>query len=231
MQKRITIAIDGHSSCGKSTLAKSLAKKINYIFIDSGAMYRGVTLFCMRNQLIENGTPLTVEVLKHLSEINLSFRYNPKTDKADLFLNDENVEELIRLPDVAANVSKIATIKEVRQKLVDEQQKMGVKGGIIMDGRDIGTVVFPDAELKVFMTASSETRARRRYDELQAKGQDVSFEAVLKNVEERDYIDTHREDSPLVMADGAIEIDNSALTREEQFEAVLALVEKVSKSL
>lgn len=226
MQKRITIAIDGHSSCGKSTLAKSLAKKINYIFIDSGAMYRGVTLFCMRNQLIENGTPLTVEVLKHLSEINLSFRYNPKTDKTDLFLNDENVEELIRLPDVAANVSKIATIKEVRQKLVDEQQKMGVKGGIIMDGRDIGSVVFPSAELKLFVTASNEIRAQRRFDELVSKGIQTTFQEVYDNLVQRDELDSNRTESPLIQTSDAVVIDTTLFTREEQLELAYQLYQK-----
>lgn len=226
MQKRITIAIDGHSSCGKSTLAKSLAKKINYIFIDSGAMYRGVTLFCMRNQLIENGTPLTVEILKHLSEINLSFRYNPKTDKADLFLNDENVEELIRLPDVAANVSKIATIKEVRQKLVDEQQKMGVKGGIIMDGRDIGSVVFPSAELKLFVTASNEIRAQRRFDELVSKGIQTTFQEVYDNLVQRDELDSNRTESPLIQTSDAVVIDTTLLTREEQLDLAYQLYQK-----
>lgn len=226
MQKRITIAIDGHSSCGKSTLAKSLAKKINYIFIDSGAMYRGVTLFCMRNQLIENGTPLTVEVLKHLSEINLSFRYNPKTDKADLFLNDENVEELIRLPDVAANVSKIATIKEVRQKLVDEQQKMGVKGGIIMDGRDIGSVVFPSAELKLFVTASNEIRAQRRFDELVSKGIQTTLQEVYDNLVQRDELDSNRTESPLIQTSDAVVIDTTLLTREEQLDLAYQLYQK-----
>jgi len=226
MQKRITIAIDGHSSCGKSTLAKSLAKKINYIFIDSGAMYRGVTLFCMRNQLIENGTPLKEEVLKHLSEINLSFEYNTKTDKADLFLNDENVEELIRMPDVAANVSKIATIKEVRQKLVDEQQKMGANGGIIMDGRDIGSVVFPSAELKLFVTASNEIRAQRRFDELVSKGIQTTFQEVYDNLVQRDELDSNRSESPLIQTSDAVVIDTTLLTREAQLDLAYQLYQK-----
>jgi cytidylate kinase len=161
----------------------------------------------------------------------LHFEFNPDLGFAEMYLNGVNVEAAIRTIDVSGYVSKVAEVSEVRAKLVEQQQQMGKDKGIVMDGRDIGTVVFPDAELKVFMTASPETRARRRYDELHAKGQNVSFEAVLKNVEERDYIDTHRDDSPLVMADGAIEIDNSALTREEQLEAVLALVDQVSKSL
>jgi cytidylate kinase len=226
MQKRITIAIDGHSSCGKSTLAKSLAKKINYIFIDSGAMYRGVTLFCMRNHLIENGNPLTEEVLKHLSEINLSFEYNTKTDKADLFLNDENVEELIRMPDVAANVSKIATIKEVRQKLVDEQQKMGANGGIIMDGRDIGSVVFPSAELKLFVTASNEIRAQRRFDELVSKGIQTTFQEVYDNLVQRDELDSNRSESPLIQTSDAVVIDTTLLTREAQLDLAYQLYQK-----
>lgn len=218
MQKKITIAIDGHSSCGKSTLAKSLAKKINYIFIDSGAMYRGVTLFCMRNELIVNGIPFTEEIIKHLNEINLSFKYNAKTDKADLFLNNENVEELIRMPDVAANVSKIATIKEVRQKLVDEQQKMGAKGGIIMDGRDIGSVVFPSAELKLFVTASNEIRAQRRFDELVSKGIQTTFQEVYDNLVQRDELDSNRSESPLIQTSDAVVIDTTQLTREAQLD-------------
>lgn len=218
MQKKITIAIDGHSSCGKSTLAKSLAKKINYIFIDSGAMYRGVTLFCMRNELIVNGIPFTKEIIKHLNEINLSFKYNAKTDKADLFLNNENVEELIRMPDVAANVSKIATIKEVRQKLVDEQQKMGAKGGIIMDGRDIGSVVFPSAELKLFVTASNKIRAQRRFDELVSKGIQTTFQEVYDNLVQRDELDSNRSESPLIQTSDAVVIDTTQLTREAQLD-------------
>jgi cytidylate kinase len=226
MQKLITIAIDGHSSCGKSTLAKSLAKKINYIFIDSGAMYRGVTLFCMRNQFIENGTPSSEKILKHLNEINLSFQYNPITDKADLFLNNENVEELIRLPDVAANVSKIATIKEVRQKLVEEQQKMGVNGGIIMDGRDIGSVVFPAAELKLFVTASNQIRAERRFDELIDKGIQTTFQEVYDNLVQRDDLDSNRTESPLIQTSDAIVIDTSHLTRDEQLNLAYNLYQK-----
>lgn len=226
MQKLITIAIDGHSSCGKSTLAKALAQKINYLFIDSGAMYRGVTLYCMRNQLIENGILSTEKIINHLNEINLSFEYNTKTDKADLFLNNENVEELIRMPDVAANVSKIATIKEVRQKLVEEQQKMGVNGGIIMDGRDIGSVVFPDAELKLFVTASNEIRAQRRFDELIDKGVQTTFQEVYDNLVQRDELDSNRIESPLIQTSDAIEIDTSHLTREEQLNLTYHLYQK-----
>lgn len=231
MSKKITIAIDGFSSTGKSTLAKQLAKHLGYVYVDSGAMYRAVTYFAMQNGCIGPDFFDKQTLINSLPFIKLHFEFNPELGFAEMYLNGVNVEAAIRTIEVSGYVSKIAEVSEVRAKLVEQQQQMGKNKGIVMDGRDIGTVVFPDAELKVFMTASSETRARRRYDELQAKGQDVSFEAVLKNVEERDYIDTHREDSPLVMADGAIEIDNSALTREEQFEAVLALVEKVSKSL
>ena len=231
MSKKITIAIDGYSSTGKSTLAKQLAKELGYVYVDTGAMYRAVTFFAMQNGFISNDFFHKNELIVSLPNIKLHFEFNPELGFAEMYLNDVNVEKQIRTLEVSGFVSKIAEVSEVRAKLVEQQQEMGKDKGIVMDGRDIGTVVFPDAELKVFMTASPETRARRRYDELQAKGQEVSFEAVLKNVEERDHIDTHREDSPLVMADGAIEIDNSALTREEQFDAVLALVDQVSKSL
>ena len=231
MSKKITIAIDGFSSTGKSTLAKQLAKHLGYVYVDSGAMYRAVTYFAMQNGCIGTDFFDKETLINSLPFIKLHFEFNSELGFAEMYLNDENVESAIRTIEVSGFVSKVAEVSEVRAKLVEQQQEMGKGKGIVMDGRDIGTVVFPDAELKVFMTASPETRARRRFDELQAKGQNVSFEAVLKNVEERDYIDTHRDDSPLVMADGAIEIDNSSLTREEQFEEVLALVEKVSKSL
>jgi cytidylate kinase len=223
MQKKITIAIDGHSSCGKSTLAKALAQKIDYLFIDSGAMYRGVTLFCMRNQLIENGIPSNDAIIKHLPTINITFQINPTTEKSDLLLNGENVEELIRMPDVAANVSKIAAIKEVRLKLVEEQQKMGQNGGIIMDGRDIGSVVFPDAELKLFVTASNEIRAERRFKELSEKNIETSYQEVYYNLVQRDDLDTTRAESPLIQTKDAIVIDTSHLTREEQLELAFNL--------
>lgn len=223
MQKKITIAIDGHSSCGKSTLAKALAKKIDYLFIDSGAMYRGVTLFCMRNHLIENGILFNDAILKHLPTINITFQNNPTTEKSDLLLNGENVEELIRMPDVAANVSKIAAIKEVRLKLVEEQQKMGQNGGIIMDGRDIGSVVFPDAELKLFVTASNEIRAERRFKELSEKNIETSYQEVYDNLVQRDELDTTRAESPLIQTKDAIVIDTSHLSREEQLELAFNL--------
>lgn len=229
--RKITIAIDGFSSTGKSTLAKQLAKHLGYVYVDSGAMYRAVTYFAMQNGCIGADFFDKETLINSLPFIKLHFEFNPELGFAEMYLNGVNVESAIRTIEVSSFVSKVAEVSEVRAKLVEQQQSMGKKKGIVMDGRDIGTVVFPDAELKIFMTASPETRARRRYDELQAKGQNVSFEAVLKNVEERDHIDTHRDDSPLIMADGAIEIDNSALTREEQFAEVLALVDKVSKSL
>lgn len=229
--KKITIAIDGFSSTGKSTLAKQLAKHLGYVYVDSGAMYRAVTYFAMQNGCIGTEFFDKETLINSLPFIKLHFEFNADLGFAEMYLNGVNVEKEIRTIEVSGFVSKVAEVSEVRAKLVEQQQSMGKKKGIVMDGRDIGTVVFPDAELKIFMTASPETRARRRYDELQAKGENVTYEAVLKNVEERDHIDTHRDDSPLVKAVGAIEIDNSALTREEQFQAVLALVDKVSKSL
>jgi CMP/dCMP kinase len=227
--KKITIAIDGFSSTGKSTLAKQLANHLGYVYVDSGAMYRAVTFFAMQNGYINTGFFDKQTLINSLPFIRLNFQFNPELGFAEMYLNDVNVEKEIRTIEVSNFVSKVAEVSEVRAKLVEQQQEMGKKRGIVMDGRDIGTVVFTDAELKIFMTASPETRARRRYDELQSKGQSVAFEAVLKNVEDRDYIDTHRDDSPLVKAHDAIEIDNSNLTREEQFKVVLDLVEKVTK--
>jgi cytidylate kinase len=227
--KKITIAIDGFSSTGKSTLAKQLANKLGYAYVDTGAMYRAVTLFAMQNGCISSDFFDKQTLINSLPFINLQFNYNPDLGYAEMYLNETNVETEIRTIEVSNFVSKVAEVSEVRAKLVQQQQKMGKRKGIVMDGRDIGTVVFPDAELKIFMTASPETRAQRRFDELQAKGQDVSFEEVYKNVQERDYIDTHRDDSPLVRASDAIEIDNSNLSREEQFDAVLSLVDQVTK--
>ena len=225
--KNITIAIDGFSSTGKSTLAKQLAKHLGYIFVDTGAMYRAVTLFSMQNGYISADYFDKETLINSLPNIKLHFEFNAELGYAEMFLNNVNVEKEIRTIEVSNFVSKIAEVSQVRAKLVEQQQEMGKNKGIVMDGRDIGTVVFPDAELKIFMTASAETRAQRRFDELQAKGDNVSFEDVLKNVQERDYIDSHRADSPLVIADDAIEIDNSYLTREEQFAAVLELVDEV----
>lgn len=225
--KNITIAIDGFSSTGKSTLAKQLAKHLGYIFVDTGAMYRAVTLFSMQNGYISADYFDKETLINSLPNIKLHFEFNAELGYAEMFLNNVNVEKEIRTIEVSNFVSKIAEVSQVRAKLVEQQQEMGKNKGIVMDGRDIGTVVFPDAELKIFMTASAETRAQRRFDELQAKGDNVPFEDVLKNVQERDYIDSHRADSPLVIADDAIEIDNSYLTREEQFAAVLELVDEV----
>ncbi|MGL2966932.1 (d)CMP kinase [Flavobacterium sp. XGLA_31] len=229
--KKITIAIDGFSSTGKSTLAKQLAQHLGYVYVDTGAMYRAVTLFAMQNGYISADYFDKETLINGLPFIKLHFEFNSDLGFAEVFLNDVNVEKEIRTIEVSNFVSKIAEVSEVRSKLVEQQQAMGEGKGIVMDGRDIGTVVFPQAELKIFMTASPETRARRRYDELQGKGENVSYEAVLKNVEERDYIDTHRDDSPLRKADDAIEIDNSNLSRDEQFEQVLALVNRVTKSM
>ena len=230
MTKKITIAIDGFSSTGKSTLAKQLAKNLGYIYVDTGAMYRAVALFAMQNDFISVNSLDKIGLINSLKNIILEFKFNSDLGFAEMYLNGQNVEKEIRTIEVSGFVSKVAEISEVRSKLVEQQQEMGKNKAIVMDGRDIGTVVFPDAELKIFMTASAATRAQRRFDELQQKGDSVTYEEVLKNVEERDYIDTHREDSPLVMADDAVEIDNSHLTREEQFEAVLDLVNAIVKA-
>lgn len=224
MDKKITIAIDGFSSTGKSTLAKELAKHLGYVYVDTGAMYRAVALFAMQNGYIGKDFFDIQSLINSLPFIKLVFKFNPDLGFAEMFLNDVNVEAAIRTIEVSSYVSKVAEISEVRSKLVEQQQEMGKNEGIVMDGRDIGTVVFPDADLKIFMTASPRTRAERRYKELQRKGDNVTFEEVLKNVEERDYIDTHRADSPLVKAKDAIEFDNSNITKQEQFERVLKFV-------
>lgn len=224
---KITIAIDGFSSTGKSTLAKQLASHLGYVYVDTGAMYRAVTYFAMLNGYITAQYFDKESFVNSLSFLRLEFRYNEVLGFAEMYLNDENIEKEIRTIEVSSYVSKIATIDEVRTKLVEQQQEMGKNKGIVMDGRDIGTVVFPDAELKLYMTASALTRAQRRYDELVNKGDSVTFEAVYDNVVERDYIDTHRANSPLVKATDAIEIDNSNMTREEQLALVLELVQKV----
>lgn len=230
MNKKITIAIDGFSSTGKSTLAKQLAKHLGYAFVDTGAMYRAVTFFAIQNGFISKDYFDKNTLINSLSNIKLNFEFNSELGFAEMYLNKINVEKEIRTIEISNFVSKIAEVSEVRAKLVEQQKEMGKCKAIVMDGRDIGTVVFPDAELKIFMTASTETRAQRRFNELQANGETVSFEEVLKNVQERDYIDTHRADSPLVIAVDAIEIDNSYLTREEQFAAVLELVDEVLNS-
>ena len=227
---KIIVAIDGHSSCGKSTIAKAVATKFGYIFIDSGAMYRAVTLFALRHQLISEGLVKEQELINLLSEIQIDFRYNPEKQKSDTYLNGENVEDEIRQLPVSQNVSPVATIAEVRAAMVLLQQEMGKNKGIVMDGRDIGTVVFPEAELKLFVTASAEIRAQRRFDELTAKGEPVSYAEILQNVQERDRIDSTREASPLRKADDALVLDNSQMTREEQLEWVIGKVEESLKS-
>ena len=225
MGKKITIAIDGYSSTGKSTLAKQLAEHLGYVYVDTGAMYRAVTLFAMQNGYIDKEFLDKETLIQSLPAVKLEFRLNEESGIADMYLNGENVEDEIRTINVSNFVSRIAEISEVRSKLVREQQKMGEKKGIVMDGRDIGTVVFPNADLKIFMTSSPETRAQRRYDELVAKKQEVTYEEVFDNVKNRDHIDTSRKDSPLKKADDAVEIDNSELTREEQFAKVVSLVQ------
>jgi len=231
LNKKITIAIDGFSSTGKSTLAKQLANHLGYVYVDTGAMYRAVAFFAMQNGYISTDFFEKQSLINSLPFIRLQFKFNADLGFAEMYLNDVNVETEIRTIEVSRFVSKVAEVSEVRSKLVEQQKEMGKDKAIVMDGRDIGTVVFPDAELKIFMTSSATTRAQRRYDELVQKGDAVTFEDVLKNVEERDYIDTHREDSPLVMADDAIEIDNSHLNRKEQFDLVLELVTDTIKSI
>ncbi|WP_269224965.1 (d)CMP kinase [Flavobacterium eburneipallidum] len=224
MDKKIIIAIDGFSSTGKSTLAKELAKHLGYVYVDTGAMYRAVSLFAMQNGYIGAAFFDVESLINSLPFIKLVFKFNPDLGFAEMYLNGVNVEKEIRTLEVSSYVSKVAEIHEVRVKLVEQQQEMGKNKGIVMDGRDIGTVVFPNAELKIFMTASPQTRAERRFKELTRNGADVTFEEVFKNVEERDYIDTHREDSPLIKAKDAVEFDNSNVTKQEQFEKVLQLV-------
>ncbi|HEU0109712.1 MAG TPA: (d)CMP kinase [Flavisolibacter sp.] len=216
--KKIIITIDGWSSCGKSTLAKQLAKELNYIYVDSGAMYRAITLYFLRNHV--DWTDIT-EVKKALEDISLDFIYNPKSERSEIFLNDENVEYVIRDLVVAEKVSDVAAIKEVRDYAVAQQQKMGKHRGIVMDGRDIGTVVFPDAELKIFMTADNAVRVERRFQELYEKNPNITIEEIKNNLELRDYIDSHREVSPLRQAEDALVLDNTSLTEKEQFHKAL----------
>lgn len=221
--KKITIAIDGYSSCGKSTMAKDLAKMLKYNYIDSGAMYRAVTLYCLRNNLFEGDSPNETALKKQIDQIHIDFRNNETTGKSDTYLNGENVEKEIRSMEVADKVSPVAAVGFVREALVRQQQEMGKNKGIVMDGRDIGTVVFPDAELKIFVTARPEVRAQRRLTELVAKGENASFEEVLQNLSKRDYIDTTRKDGPLRQAEDAVVIDNSDITIEEQNACMLTL--------
>ena len=222
--KKITIAIDGFSSTGKSTLAKQLAQHLKYVYVDSGAMYRAVALYALQNKLIDGAGLKTSQLINALSAINVTFIYNENLKTSEVYLNDVNVNKDVRTMAVSNAVSIVATVAEVRQQLVDLQQQMGSKKGIVMDGRDIGTVVFPGAELKLFMTASSETRAKRRFDELAVTESKVSFQAVLDNINSRDHLDSTREDSPLYKAKDAVEIDNSNLSKEQQFDQVMSLV-------
>lgn len=229
--KKITIAIDGFSSTGKSTLAKQLAQQLGYVYVDTGAMYRAVTLYAMQHGFVSPHHLDAEGLTADLKQITLHFVFNIELGYGEMYLNGVNVEREIRTLEVSSLVSKVAEISAVRAKLVEQQQAMGKEKGVVMDGRDIGTVVFPDAALKIYMTASPETRAQRRFAELQAKGDSVTYEAVLQNVNERDYIDTHRADSPLVKADDAIELDNSNLSREAQLQRVLEWVVAKTKSM
>ncbi len=223
--KKIIVAIDGFSSCGKSTMAKTLARETGYIYVDTGAMYRAVSLFCIRNGWMTDSELNTAAIEKHIAEIQLEFRTN-ENGKAEMYMNGENIENEIRTLDVANGASKVSTLGAVRRELVRQQQKMGEKKGIVMDGRDIGTVVFPEAELKIFLTASAEVRAQRRWDEMRTKGENVSYEEVLANVIERDFRDQNRDESPLRKAVDAIEIDNTTLQPNEQQEILRQLFEK-----
>lgn len=220
MKKKITIAIDGYSSTGKSTIAKELANKLGYVYVDTGAMYRMISLFAMRNGIITSDNFDKTELIASLGAIKLGFVFNEEVGFGEAYLNDENVENEIRTLEVSNFVSTVASVPEVRQKLVKIQKSIGENKGVVMDGRDIGTVVFPDAELKLFMNASANTRAQRRFDELISKGEKVTFEAILENVVKRDHDDTTRKDSPLVKAEDAKEINNSNLTKEEQFSLI-----------
>ncbi len=218
--QQIIIAIDGFSSTGKSTIAKQLAKQLGYLYVDTGAMYRAVTLFAIQRGFITEKLLDKKKLIESLDEIDLKFKYNDRLHFSEMYLNGKNVEKEIRTLEVSKLVSKISTVSAVRKKLVEQQQKMGLKKGLVMDGRDIGTVVFPNAELKLFMTASPKKRAVRRYKELLDKGEDVTYEEILQNVQQRDLIDSTRADSPLKKADGAIEFDNSDMGLKEQFERV-----------
>ena len=224
MNSNITIAIDGFSSTGKSTVAKKIAKKLGYVFVDSGAMYRAITLFAIENDFISENHFNKQGLISELKNIDLIFNFNHDLGFAEMHLNGENVEKKIRTMEVSSFVSQVSTLSEVREQLVKQQQQMGVDKGVVMDGRDIGTVVFPQAELKIFMVASAEAKAQRRYKELHERGDELTYEEVLKNVKQRDHIDSTRKDSPLVKADDAIKIDSSKLTLEETFESVMRLV-------
>lgn len=225
---KITIAIDGYSSCGKSTLAKALAANLGYAYMDTGAMYRCVTLYALRKGLIKDGSFLKENIINILPEVNLRFQFNPHTKASDTFLNNENVEKEIRMMEVSDNVSKISTIHEVREQMIAIQRELGKDKGIVADGRDIGTNVFPKAELKIFMTADTDIRVQRRFDELSSKGQHVSYNDIKSNLLSRDYDDTHRKENPLKQAKDAVVLDNSDLTREQQLEYILRLIKDLT---
>ena len=222
--KKITIAIDGFSSCGKSTLAKALAFELGYVFVDTGAMYRAVTLFCFRKGFVSKESVNQNAIIDHLNQIEIHFERNKETSKLEIYLNNEVVEREIRSLEISSLVSKVASIKEVRQKLVVEQKKMGDKGGVVMDGRDIGSVVFPNAELKLFVTASPEIRTERRFKELLSTEPNITREEIRLNLEERDYLDSTRKESPLIQTEDAVVIDNSDINQQEQLELALELV-------
>ncbi|WP_435416577.1 (d)CMP kinase [Polaribacter aestuariivivens] len=231
MNNNITIAVDGFSSTGKSTIAKLIAKKYSFIYVDTGAMYRAVTLFAKQNNFVGKDFLEETKIISSLKDISLSFKFNEKLGFAEIYLNNVNVEKEIRTLEISQLVSKVAAISEVRKKLVAEQQEIGKRGGVIMDGRDIGTVVFPNADLKLFMTASAEKRAKRRYNELIDRGDEISYEDILFNVKERDRIDSTRDDSPLIKADDAIEFDNSDMGIEEQFKEICTLIDNKLKEI
>jgi len=224
---KITIAIDGFSSTGKSTVAKQLAKELSYVYVDTGAMYRAISLYAMRSKYITEDSFDKVSLIKDLPSLDLKFIFDASRGYAAIYLNDENIEDEIRTLEVSQYVSRVAAVSEVREKLVSQQQQMGLEKGVVMDGRDIGTVVFPNAELKIFMTATAEERAGRRFKEMKQLGQDVNYDEVLQNVMNRDHLDTTREDSRLVKAEDAIEIDNSSLNIDEQFQKILKLATDV----
>ena len=228
--KKITIAIDGHSSCGKSTMAKELARRVGYIYVDTGAMYRSVTLYALRHGMIAPDGSVDADALEaSMKQISITFHLNPGTQRPDTYLNGECVEQLIRSLEVSQHVSPVAALPFVREAMVAQQQLLGQGGGVVMDGRDIGTVVFPHAELKVFVTATAEVRAQRRYDELKQKGMEADYADILRNVEERDYIDSHREVAPLRQADDALLLDNSNMTIAEQDEWLMQRFRKATE--
>ncbi len=227
MSKNITIAIDGYSSCGKSTMAKALAKELGYVFIDTGAMYRGISLYCIENGLVEGNNINIEELIIRLPEIQLSFVMNETTLKPELILNNVNVESKIRSIKVSSLVSKVAVIKQVRQKLVHAQRLLGKNGGVVMDGRDIGSVVFPNAELKLFITSDPKIRAQRRFEELKGTENEATLEEITQNLKERDFIDTTRKESPLIQCDDAVVIDNSNLSEQQQLELALDIIKEI----